>query len=253
MNRTKIEWTDFTWNPITGCRNGCDFCYARKLAEGRLKGRYGYPAVDPFKPTFHKERLTEPNAVNKPSRIFTISMGDMFSFGVERGWIHAIMDVIRYTPHHTFQVLTKSPERMTVVLGPDFELPSNLYMGVSVSSDNNQFRLDVLHAQLDMLPGKPKRFVSFEPLLGSIDSRNVDWERLDWVIVGAETGNRKGKIKPDPRWIVDILGHTGFYGIPIFMKNNLDYPIKFQLFPGEEKSSLTYRTFINKSNKINKL
>ena len=86
MNRSSIEWTRYTWNPVTGCKHGCTYCYARRLAEGRLKGRFGYD--NGFEPTFHQNRLLEPQNVKKPSMIFTCSMGDLFGEWVPRQWIN---------------------------------------------------------------------------------------------------------------------------------------------------------------------
>ena len=102
MNKTGIEWTDYSWNPITGCLNGCPFCYARKLAEGRLRGRAGYPEVKPFDPMFHPDRIDEPKHVKEPSWIFAVSMGDMFSPGIKPKWINRVFDTIRSTPQHQY-------------------------------------------------------------------------------------------------------------------------------------------------------
>jgi len=115
MTQTKIEWADMVWNPITGCSRagspGCDHCYAKRMAY-RLKGRYGYPKDDPFKVTFHPDRLDEPFHWKKPRRVFVCSMGDLFHEDVERQWVDRIFAVVSLCQQHTFQVLTKRPERM---------------------------------------------------------------------------------------------------------------------------------------------
>ena len=114
MSQTKIEWADATWNPITGCTQiseGCDHCYAKRMAT-RLAGRYGYPKDDPFRVTFHPEKLKEPTTWRKPLRIFVCSMADLFHEDVAYEWISAVMLVASICSHHTFMILTKRPGKM---------------------------------------------------------------------------------------------------------------------------------------------
>ena len=111
---TKIEWTDETWNPVTGCTpvsEGCRNCYARKMSK-RLRGRFGYPADDPFRVTFHPDKLGDPLKMRKPRMIFVCSMGDLFHEDVPDATIHRIFGIMAFCSQHIFQVLTKRPERM---------------------------------------------------------------------------------------------------------------------------------------------
>lgn len=220
MNDTAIEWCSKTWNPITGCRNNCEYCYARKLAETRLRGRCGYPQDDPFKPTYHPNRLMEPLNLLKPAKIFTVSMGDMFSDEVNPDWVRSVMDIMYQASHHTYIVLTKRPDRIIEVLG-DYILPSNLWMGVSITSCCDQHLIEELHFQLDNMKGKTKKIVSIEPILGPVTVDMVGWDKLDWVIIGAETGHRRGKVTPEASWVHDILDHCMYYKVPVFTKDSL--------------------------------
>jgi len=213
MNRTGIEWTNWTWNPITGCLHGCLYCYARKMAM-RLRGRCGYRDEDPFQPTFHKNRLQEPSQVKKPAKIFTVSMGDMFGSWVQYGWVCEIFEQMKKNPHHTFQALTKAPQNINKVLHI-FTLPLNLWIGTSISDSGGQWRM----AHIKAIKGARVRWVSFEPLLGPLFPLNLD--DLEWVVIGAETGNRKGRIEPREEWILEIVEAANRSGIPVFMKDNL--------------------------------
>jgi protein gp37 len=223
MAATKIDWADVTINPITGCSNFgnkaiCgDYCYAAKMAK-RLAGRFGYPADDPFRPTFHPERLVEIgwNRTKIPSRIFLNSMSDWFSQGVNPDWIHQIIDAVAEVPEHIFLVLTKRPEKLWILKAfgmESLELPANLWFGVSVTKQKDAWRIQEL---VKTLPDTHK-FVSFEPLHGPVDP---DLSRIEWVIIGAESGKRKGKIKPKMEWVEGIFLKVPI-GTPVFMKDNL--------------------------------
>ena len=122
MNRTRIEWTDFTWNPVTGCLHDCDYCYARKLT-------VRFPANFPsgFAPAFHPERLGQPCRVKRSSRVFVCSMADLFGAWVPDDWIGAVFDAVRSCPRHTFQFLTKNPARYA-----SLDLPANAWYGTTV-------------------------------------------------------------------------------------------------------------------------
>ena len=217
MQRTSIEWCDFTWNPLSGCLNKCPYCYAARMAR-RLKGRFGYDKQDPFRPTFHEDKVTEPDYLNergpyatKP-RIFTCSMGDIFSEGVESAWIRDILNVIQDCNFLNFLVLTKRPERILELIHC-ITLPDNLWWGVSVTKQQDLWRIAALR---DSLPGVHK-FVSFEPLHGPI---SPDYEGIEWAIIGAESRNRVGRILPQPAWIAALVSRIP-RPIPVFMKENL--------------------------------
>lgn len=214
MNPTKIEWTKFTWNPVSGCNHNCPYCYARKMAN-RLKGRFGYPVNEPFRPTLHRKRLFEPFGILHPSKIFVCSMGDLFGEWVPDDWIVQVLDVVKQCKHHTFQFLTKNPSRYS-----DFEFPKNAWIGYSTTG--------TLYHRWDSKHKNNVKFVSVEPIQepmsGTLDS-------LTWIIVGAETGNRKGKILPEKTWIQDILHQACPIRIPVFVKDNAggnvqNYPLK---------------------------
>jgi len=222
MSNTKIEWTDRVWNPITGCfpiSLGCEHCYAERFAK-RFKGRFGYPSDDPFRVTFHPDRLELPLRWRKPSRIFVNSMGDIFAHDVKPDWIDAGLDVIATTPHHTYQILTKraaciedklyecSPQwPVRHLSGGDF-LP-NLWLGVTVESFHYVHRID----ELRKIPAAV-RFISFEPLVD--DPGKFDLTGIDWVIVGGETG--PGARPMNPKWAYDIYDQCRLAKVPFFFK-----------------------------------
>ena len=210
-----IGWCDATWNPITGCLNNCPYCYARKLAEGRLKGRFGYE--NGFKPTLHADRLSQPHKLKKPSKIFVCSMGELFGNWIPQHWFHAVWEVIKANPQHTFQLLTKCPQ----YIGAFFEceniekVPANVWVGVSVTCKADLWRIDLLRKYVK----GGIRFVSFEPLMEDI--RNPDLTGIDWVIIGAETGSRKDRVRPMETWLENLSAWVHCKGIPLFQKDNI--------------------------------
>ena len=216
----KIEWCDKTINPISGCFNGCPFCYAKGFAyrqagmERNHPGSTGYPTTgDPFRPTFHPDKIRQIlNLGGRPKRIFLDSMADWFSPGVELEWIRQVIDAVKRKPEHTFLVLTKRPDRIGEMLD-GIDVPGNLWLGTSITTQGDLERVEWLKKQVS-----GHRFLSIEPLHGPIDAK---LEGIDWVIVGAETGRRKGKIKPKPEWVEAIRGEAERLGIPLFLKNNI--------------------------------
>lgn len=216
MNRTKIEYVDYTWNPITGCLNNCSYCYARRMAK-RWGGKN-------FLPEFHADRLDEPAKLKKPSRIFVCSMAEMFGDWISNDWIAEILDVVEMNPQHTFLLLTKNPERMS-----GWSFPPNVWAGKTIT---NQWDCD---CQIDYFPLECKvNYVSFEPLLGPIDLTYVVGG-IDWVIIGSMTG--PGAVKPDIKWIVGIKDWAGEHNIPVFIKDNCGWGSLYQKFPKEELST----------------
>jgi protein gp37 len=200
----------------------------------RLKGRYGYPADDPFRPTFHDDRMTEPVYLDlkgpfgsKP-KIFISSMGDMFSEGVEAVWVNDILGMVQYCTRLNFLVLTKRPDRILELVHST--IPRNLWLGVSVTCQEDAWRIDMLRRELPV----SHKFVSFEPLHGPI---TTDLQGIEWAIVGGETGNRKGKILPELEWICNLLDIARASNIPVFLKNNIrtetayHFGQEFQQFP----------------------
>jgi len=228
MAITKIEWCERTWSPITGCSpvsEGCQHCYARRMAQ-RLKGRYGYPADDPFRVTFHPERLTQPFIWFKPSHIFVCSMGDLFHEKVSEAAQIFIMNTILGTPQHTYIVLTKRPS-IAAIYFIQHPVPSNLWLGVTAE---NQQRADERIPILLQIPAAV-RFVSIEPMLGPISFRWASWKplsretstnhldglrMLDWIIIGGETGPGARPMHPD--WVQTVRDQCQEAGVPFFFK-----------------------------------
>lgn len=215
---TKIEWTQETWNPVTGCTPismGCEHCYARRMAN-RLRGRHGYPKDEPFAVALHLERLGKPDRWKRPRQVFVCSMGDIMHANVLNTWIEPVLDVMCRTPRHTYQILTKRPARLL-----NFAWPSNAWVGVTVEHPDYLDRIDVLRKVK-----APIRFVSFEPLLAEMplpvigDPSDTNLDGIGWVIVGAETG--PGKRPMDLRWPLDLLTKCHQEHIPFFFKRDSD-------------------------------
>jgi len=229
MNKTGIEWCDYTWNPITGCQpisRGCDNCYARRLAN-RMRGRFGYPADNPMEVTFHRKRIDEPSEVKRPSRIFVCSMGDAFHYNVGKEWMEEIVDVTQIYRDHTYIFLTKRPNNIDDIF-PNIPTPDNIWFGFT-AEDTGTFhnRLGAFHDQRRVQEA-PVRFISFEPLLESIlYFRDIEayikrWHStiwmtfINWIIVGGETG--PGARPMDASWARDIRDYCGDNEIPFFFK-----------------------------------
>lgn len=213
-----IGWCDLTLNPLTGCRNHCEYCYAEKFAK-RLAGRCGYPADDPFQPTFHQDKLDKlldlrRSRMAEGKRVFLSSMGDWFSDGVPAIWVLQVLDAIDQVPQHHFLVLTKRPDHISDTLRGR-GLPPNLWLGVSVTCQADLWRISMLK---ESIPSATKRFVSFEPVLGPIYFPGQRLGGVDWAIIGAQTG--PGKVVPEKQWIDDLVEACGT-SIPVFMKSNL--------------------------------
>lgn len=220
MNRTKIPWCDYSWNPNgQGCPHKCWYCYARRGARRNYfmhlalyrKGKRKNPPCElcrDFIPHFHPERLKQPWEVKKPSKVFVDSTADLFADETKLEWRTRIFDSMLFCPiKHTFQILTKKPQNISKTV----EFPKNWWIGVTVSSQGGTWRIDELrkvHAKI--------RFVSFEPLLGSI---SPDLRGIHWVIVGKLTGSNRIKIQKE--WLQNILTAANCLNIPVFMKNNL--------------------------------
>lgn len=216
MSRTKIEWADYTWNPVVGCERGCPYCYARRQAR-----RFVHRCAEcgAFKPHLHEERITEPSWVRKPSRIFIGSMAEVFAEGQDE-WINRILNMVRKIKWHTFIFLTKNPSIMA-----RYEFPENAWCGTTID------RADVAYERLTFLKmvEAPVRFISFEPLLSQMPALNLDG--IQWVIIGQETGNREGKVKAEIWWTGGIILDARAADAAVFVKNNLNWPEKIQEFP----------------------
>ena len=207
---SSIEWTEATWNPVTGCTKvspGCAHCYAETFAE-RFRGVPGHPYEQGFDLTLRPERLELPLTWRKPRMIFVNSMSDLFHEDVPTEFVGRVFDTMERAGWHTFQVLTKRPER-ALELAPQLPWPANVWMGTSV--ENRRF----LH-RLDTLRGIPAavRFASCEPLLGPLDG--IDLTGINWVIAGGESGHRARRMKPE--WACALRDQCVDAGVPFFFK-----------------------------------
>ncbi|MHC4158785.1 MAG: DUF5131 family protein, partial [Planctomycetota bacterium] len=207
---SKIEWTESTWNPVTGCTKisaGCRNCYAERMAL-RLKAASSPNYASGFRVTLHPHALKIPLHWKQPRTIFVNSMSDLFHKAVPLDFISKIFDVMSQASHHRFQVLTKRSYRLQQ-LSPCLDWPQNVWMGVTVENADCLFRID----HLRQTPAEIK-FVSFEPLLGPIPDINL--EGIDWVIVGGESGPYARPMEHD--WVIDIRDQCLAANIPFFFK-----------------------------------
>ena len=247
MDKTKIDWADATWNPVTGCLHSCPYCYARGMAkryEGhdrsddsamchsslpcielneplkvtRLDGKTtNAPYPFGFKPTFHRYRLNQPMRWTKPRNIFVCSMADLFGEWVPTEWIGAVIEACKAAPQHRYLFLTKNPKRYIKLIQAGI-LPLNndrFWYGTTCENPMQEY----------FFCGKAKTFVSIEPIFAPFTGLNYfdtpPEQRVDWIIVGAETGNRKGKVIPEKSWIDELAYCSAQQKTPIFMKSSL--------------------------------
>nr|DAL85205.1 MAG TPA: Protein of unknown function (DUF5131) [Caudoviricetes sp.] len=297
MTPTKIEWCDETWNPVTGCKHPCEYCYARRQAKrfGGYSSGGGITTFMPLKqaelseplvrstksgktikapfpfgflPTLHRYRLGEPTHKRKPRNIFVGSMTDLFGEWVPDKWIKAVFDACETSPQHNYLFLTKNPAGIEKAVdnyaceerGSEecYQFFNNFWFGTTITEQADIYRLNTL-SELE----EGHRFISIEPLLGPItlnfdknrcpacgskevyednpmttpegiktvycdccgewesNSRNECVPDIDWVILGAETGNRKNKVKPERAWVESIVTACRTASIPVFMKDSL--------------------------------
>ena len=210
MKTTKIEWTDRTWNPVTGCTKistGCAHCYAEIMAN-RLCAMGVKKYANKFSPTLHEDVLDEPLKWKHPHTIFVCSMADLFHDFVPFSFIDNIMDTIRQTEHHRYQILTKRASRMAEYFATT-DIPKNVWLGVTVESPSEISRIDSLR-ELDATI----RFLSCEPLIDDLGEINLT--NIDWVIVGGESGVSARPMKP--KWVRSILQQADHQGVAFFFK-----------------------------------
>lgn len=212
MNLTGIEWTELTWNPITGCRAGCSYCYARRMAQ-RLAGRYGYPAEDPFQPILHIDRLVEPDEEKRPRRIFVCSMGEIFGPEIPFEWISTIYSIMDRNQRHRFLLLTKQPQNIPEAL----QVPPNVWVGVTAETGFELHRWETLRQKANKCGFRGRTFISAEPLLGGISDRIEIKGKPDWIIYGAMSGPKP--IKPKTDWMLDWT--YNFRGVMTFYKDSM--------------------------------
>lgn len=245
MNRSKIEWTDHTWNPITGCLYNCPYCYARHMTQ-RFSGNIrlnkmatqnykvvrgavplyeldapmlnetGSPLVYPFgfEPTFHRYRLKLLDKLKMGTNIFVGAMADVFGEWVPREWIEKVINECIKHPQHNYLFLTKNPDGYC-----NYGVPTgfdNIFYGVSITREREM-------QYFNLLPAFCNTYVSLEPILEDLNSKqyNVLFKQVKWIIVGAETGNNCEKVIPKWEWIKSIVELADSNGVPVFMKDSL--------------------------------
>lgn len=234
MNKTKIEWCDSTWNPVVGCLHKCEYCYARRIAERfktpgvivgenvvgmaidkPFKDKFGRSQAYPFGfiPTLHSYRLEGPQRLKSPRTIFVCSMADLFGDWVADEWIETVFDACAKAPQHRYLFLTKNPARY-IELHEKGLLPmgENYWYGSTVTDGEKP-----MFSAMDF-----NCFLSIEPILGEFGflSKHA-LPDMKWVILGAETGNRKGKVVPERSWIEEVIRWAKASGTAAFMKDSL--------------------------------
>ncbi|MBQ3478175.1 MAG: DUF5131 family protein [Clostridia bacterium] len=286
---TRIDWCDSSWNPVTGCLHGCEYCYARNIAkrfscEGqtldapaelqrvwlmdggtdlRQKGchvlRYPVRLLDSgricpypfaFAPTLHRYKLDEPQKWKTPKNIFVCSMADLMGAWVPDTWKQEVIAACKAAPQHRYLFLTKNPYGYNVWPTPghpaehEFD-QDNFWLGCSLTGREDLSRYDGHYGRYlyamggNMIPGRAHRFISIEPIMGDVMELPGYVKRysalqdammssvrgyaghIEWIIIGAETGNRKGKVMPERAWIDKIVDGCLKYHIPLFMKESL--------------------------------
>lgn len=246
MNKSKIDWCDFSWNPITGCLHKCDYCYARKQAQrfcgdirlnkgtGQIKqyidddmtSAVCYTMEKPFKnaegktvgfpvgfaPILHEYRLQQPAEKKKPANIFVCSMADLFGEWVPESWIERVFEACEAAPWHNYLFLTKNPQRYCDLANKK-KLPQR---------DNFWYGTTVTQKGAAIFGGSIRynTFISIEPLLESLDTGIGSFSSTRWIIIGAETGQRRGKVKPEREWIENIVETARLTGASVLLKDS---------------------------------
>lgn len=207
---SKIEWTEATWNPMTGCSKhslGCQNCYAERMAK-RLQAMGQQNYVNGFIPTFHEHMLNRPLFMKKPKMIFVNSMSDTFHDEYSDKEILKVFQIMNQAYWHTFQVLTKRSDRL-LALSTKIKWTRNIWMGVTVENTSTRYRIEDLR-----LSNVYIKFLSIEPLLGRVRALNLN--NIDWVIVGGESGPNARPIKEE--WVLEIRDACNKENVPFFFK-----------------------------------
>ena len=209
-DHSAIEWTDATWNPVRGCTKispGCKHCYAETLAE-RFRGVPGHPFEQGFDLQLIDGALDLPLRWRRGRRIFVNSMSDLFHENIPDAYLERVFDVMRATPQHRYQVLTKRAQRMQEVCSR-IEVPANAWLGVSIENQDYMWRLELLRQV-----AAPVRFLSLEPLLGPL--AELDLAGVQWVIVGGESGHYARQMQAE--WVRQIRDGCQQAEVPFFFK-----------------------------------
>lgn len=210
-DKSAIEWTDATWNPSTGCTKvspGCQNCYAERLSH-RLQKMRNPKFYNEFKFTIHQDALELPLKWKKPKKIFVNSMSDLFHEEMEKSDLEKCFEVMKKANWHTYQILTKRPERMLTFISEYGHLPNHIWVGTSVEMAQYKPRIDILR-DVDA----EVRFISFEPLLGSVGK--LDLSKISWAIAGGESGPKARKVEAN--WIREIRDQAVEQNVAFFFK-----------------------------------
>ena len=219
MNRTKIEWADYTWNPITGCDRGCFYCYAKPMFE-----RF-HPGQDFKEIHIYPERMEEPMKVKKPARIFVGSMTDIMDPRIPEATTGTILQIAENCPQHTFIFLTKSMYAYSYISDM---MSDNCWMGITITGA--EWELINMQTVGFLLQAKAKvKFINFEPLGSGL--HKLIKPGIDWIIIGGLTGPGAEEHKPRSIEIATILQTAAKYGIPVFIKDNLKWYEEIKNFP----------------------
>jgi protein gp37 len=210
---TAIEWTDATWNPVTGCTKisaGCDNCYAERFSE-RFRGTPGHPFEQGFDLMLRPERLLAPLSWKSPKMIFVNSMSDLFHKGVPFAFVDDVFDTMERADWHTFQILTKRSSRMRDYVNRRYAeaAPSHIWLGTSVEDGSRKSRIQHMQQMNASI-----RFLSVEPLIGPMG--RMDLDGIDWAIVGGESGPRARPMDPD--WVREVRDQCNDAGVAFFFK-----------------------------------
>ena len=236
MSRSAIEWTEVTWNPVTGCTKisrGCDNCYAERFAE-RWRGIAGHPYEQGFDLRHWPARLDQPTRWRKPRRVFVNSMSDLFHKQVDRSFIDEIFETMESVDRHIYQLLTKRSSLMRNYLQERYAgsiAPEHIWCGVSVEDETAVSRIEHLRSCPASI-----RFLSMEPLLGPVS--NLELAGISWVIVGGESGPNARPMRPE--WVQDIRDCCTREGVPFFFKQWGGHTPKSggRQFEGEEHNDM---------------
>ena len=211
--KTKIQWTEATWNPVSGCSKasiGCKNCYAETMAK-RLKSMRAMGYENGFEVTMHPKTLDYPKGIKKPTMFFVCSMGDLFHETIPFGYIDKVMETIESTPRHTYQLLTKRPGTMVDFFKwRDWQIPTNVWLGNTVEHAMYYDRAVLLSS----MEKASVRFLSCEPMLS--DLSDIPLKNIDWVICGGESGPKARPIDPD--WVHRLRNTCSKDGVPFFFK-----------------------------------
>lgn len=244
--KTKIDWCDSSWNPVTGCLHGCEYCYAKRMVERfgwetdaemlhdvHLPQRNAIGNINPypygFAPTILRYKLDEPQKWTEPRTIFVCSMGELFGEWVPDEWIDEVFRATQQATQHRYLFLTKNPERYGEWLErfeegriEGLDIIENCWLGASASNNDELERanrsmacwlsLEPIRERIDT---EEDQFMEFRPYDGA------ELRRWEWVVIGAETGNSKNRVRPEKEWIDDIVRVCKVYGTPVFMKESL--------------------------------